>query len=451
MKFSDFSTESNAAKASDLVQEYAAVVRAGIPLAKWLAGFDFGSREEIEKAIRDLYTAIVFDGYVSRFDIRKGDNLMRTIYKKAEALVDYEGRLDKFAVTTSGELWHNHFAPLKRKEALDKMFGGKADKDKYNEAYDRIMEVYSLTMEDMEKIHFFVEMVKARDAFPPSMRRMLYIWGKAKNTGKTTCAKMITATLNGSDRWQDAEANYATNLATEMQIGSFRVPKIATANCCMMDECFYQDMGKTYHDFKRFLTSSGGSARLPYGQEFAWEGLPNYVATSNEPLKAFIKDWGDRRFLSVEFKAQPTEKMTFKQIHDLWKQFIVNSVPATDDWQQWSEWVAKYSDEEGERQTFAEEYAVELQKPDFLNTLLNVPSGRSATSPDNKLTLKFFVSYFAEKDGYDAAKHRREIEQAVIEVFGERWNGYNFWRADILKDKASTMLYGAAGSDGLPW
>jgi hypothetical protein len=84
-------------------------------------------------------------------------------------------------------------------------------------------------------------------------------------------------------------------------------------------------MGKTYADFKRFMTSSGGRSRLPFGQEFAWEGYPNYVATSNDPLRKFIKDWDDRRYLSIEFKTQPTERLEFDTIYELWRIFIVGS------------------------------------------------------------------------------------------------------------------------------
>ena len=256
---------------------------------------------------------------------------------------------------------------------------------------------------------------------------------------------MIVSVLNGSDEWQQTDPEFTTTLANEMQIGGFKVPKIASCHCCLMDECFYSDMGKTYHDFKRFLTSSGGSARLPYGQEFQWTGLPNYVATSNEPLQTFIKDWNDRRFLSIEFKQAPAEKMDFADIFTLWKAFVVNSTPKTDNWQEWSEAVSPYSDEEGERQTFSTEYAVELRKPDFLNYLLSLTDGRSATSPDNQVTLKFFVDWFSKSEGYSASGHRREIEQAVVDVFGQRWNNYKYWRLDLLRQQASEMITAVGG------
>ena len=132
--------------------------------------------------------------------------------------------------------------------------------------------------------------------------------------------------------------------------------------------------------------------------------------------------------------------MDFDAIHALWRDFVVNSTPRYDNWQEWAEAIAGYSDEEGERTTLADEYAIELRKPEFLSTLLNLNDGRSATSPDNQVTLKFFVDHFATKEGYTVSGRRREIEQAVVEVFGERWNNYKYWRLDLLRQQAAQMI-----------
>lgn len=440
MKFSELSQKHTADGPCEMVKTYCEHVLQHGTLTSFLEGFDFGSREEIDKAVVDLEYAILLDPYMQDKHRRMADPVLQIVYRKAELLVANEGKLEKCAATTSGDVWHKHFAPRIKEERFSKMFGGKADPEAFEAASFRIMQTYGLDYADMEKLRFFVEMVKAREAFPPSLRRMLYIWGRMKKTGKTTCARMLVSVLNGSEDWQQTDPEFTTTLANEMQIGGFKVPKIASCHCCLMDECFYADMGKTYHDFKRFLTSSGGSARLPYGQEFQWTGLPNYVATSNEPLQTFIKDWNDRRFLSIEFKEPPTERMDFADIFDLWKSFVINSTPKTDNWQEWAEAVAPYSDEEGERQTFAVEYAVELRKPDFLNYLLSLTDGRSATSPDNQVTLKFFVDWFSKSEGFTASGHRREIEQAVTDVFGPRWNGYKYWRLDLLRQQATELI-----------
>ena len=439
-QFNKLSTKPRNDKPCEMVTAYCEHIMAHGTLTTFLQGFAFSSRGEIEKAIIDLEYAVLFDPYMQDKRHRTADPVLFTVYRKAEILVNQEGKLEKLATTMGGDLWHKHFAPLIKEERFEEMFSEKPDEEKFGRVAFRIMTVYGLDYSDLEKLRFFVEMVKARNNFPPSLRRMLYIWGRTKKTGKTTCAKMIVATLNGSEDWASADPEFTTTLANEMQIGGFKVPKIASCHCCLMDECFYSDMGKTYHDFKRFLTSSGGSARMPYGQEFQWSGNPNYVATSNEPLKTFIKDWNDRRFLSIEFKKAPTEKLDFDDIHTLWRDFVVNSTPRYDNWQEWAEAISGYSDEEGERTTLADEYAIELRKPEFLQYLLSLNDGRSATSPDNQVTLKFFVDWFANKEGYAVSGRRREIEQAVTEVFGERWNNYKYWRLDQLREQAAKMI-----------
>lgn len=440
-KFAELSRTPRNGEPCEMVKTYYEHILQRGTLATYLEGYDFTSREEIKIAIIDLHYTVYEDPFMANKKKRDNDPMLAVLYVKAEKLLINEGRLDKLAVTLSGDLWHGHFAPKINAERFERQFCVKPDGDKFHDAAYRIMQVYGLDYTDIEKLRFFVEMVKARDNFPPSLRRMLYIWGKTKKTGKTTCAKMLVAALNGSDDWTTTDPQYTTTLANEMQIGGFKVPKIASCYCCMMDECFYADMGKTYHDFKRFLTSSGGSARLPYGQEFQWTGFPNYVATSNEPLKTFIKDWNDRRFLSVEFKSQPTIAMDFPEINDLWRDFVLNSTPRDGfGWHEWSEHIAQYSDEEGERQMYSTEYAIELRKPEFLNLLLNMVDGKSATSPDNQITLKLFVDYFGSTEGYAVSGHRREIEQAVTDVFGERWNGYKYWRLDMLRKQAAMMM-----------
>lgn len=440
MKPRDYSQQVRQGQPCELVEKYCEHIMQHGTLTSWLQQFDFDTRDEIERSIIDLEYAILLDPYMQDKHRRMADPVLQIVYRKAELLVSNEGKLEKAAATMSGDIWHKWFAPRIKEQRFGAMFRIKPNAERFADVSWQIMSIYGLGYADIEKLHFFVEMVKAKETFPPSLRRMLYIWGRTKKTGKTTCAKMLVATLNGSDDWNKADPEFTTTLANEMQIGGFKVPKIASCHCCLMDECFYADMGKTYHDFKRFLTSNGGSARLPYGQEFQWTGSPNYVATSNEPLQSFIKDWSDRRFLSIEFKAAPVVKMTFDEIHTLWRDFVVNSTPR-DDWQDWSEKIASYSDEEGEREMFADEYATELRKPAFLNTLVNMVDGRSATSPDNQLTLKFFVNYFGQTEGFSVNGHRREIEKAVVEVFGERWNGYKYWRLDMLRQKASEMLY----------
>ena len=207
-----------------------------------------------------------------------------------------------------------------------------------------------------------------------------------------------------------------------------------------MDECFFADMGKMYADFKRFITSSNGRARLPYGQEFEWYGQPNYISTSNDSLRKFIKDWSDRRYLSIEFKSKPTEKLTFAEIKQLWADFVLNST-RTKDWSVWADELAPISEEKGDRTEVTEELEIDLSKLQMIERVLalNTPSV-SPSCPQNRVALKTFVDWFSETMGVmEAHKRKAEIEAAVIKVYGQRYSTTNYWLVSELQRKAYEM------------
>lgn len=284
-----------------------------------------------------------------------------------------------------------------------------------------------------------MEQVKAGETFPNSLRRMLYIWGSEKMTGKTTTATMLVSLLNG-DTDENHISQYSTNLSNEMQIKSFAVPKISECNVCLMDECFYADMGKTYADFKRFITSSNGRARLPFGQEFEWQGQPNYIATSNEPLQKFIKDWNDRRYLSVEFKTKPKKQMTFEAIKKMWLDFVLNS-ERTKEWKQWNDDLAPDTEEKGDRQEVADDLEIELRKLVMLERALSMHTpSNSPSCAENRVPLKTFVDWFSESMGVtEAHKRKGEIESAVLNVYGPRYSTTGYWLLSGMKETAARL------------
>lgn len=253
---------------------------------------------------------------------------------------------------------------------------------------------------------------------------------------------MIVSILNG-DMDETNIARYSTTLSNEMQIKNFAVPKISECNVCLMDECFYADMGKTYTDFKRFMTSSNGRARLPFGQEFEWIGQPNYVSTSNDPLKKFIKDWNDRRYLSIHFVDKPRVKMLFEEIKELWSDFIFNSRQVKP-FEEWALEIDPISEEQGERDIIANEFETELRKSNMTKRIIDIPEPANKSGADNKVTMKTFVDWFSESIGsVEAHKRKNEIEAAVIAVYGDRYSTTNYWRLTDLQDKA-LQLYNDA-------
>lgn len=424
----------------ELVSAFMLWEREGGTLSSWLEQFDFDTREEIEKAIRLFIRTVTMDDYMRKKHLEEENPYAAAVFTRYSKIMTDANRLDKYPVSLSGEIWHGGFSRKRLENRTAALFGSVTpDASKYAEACERIKRVYSLTDVDVEKLHFFVEQVKAGDKFPNSLRRMLYIWGSTMKTGKTTSATMLVSLLNG-DTDESNIARYSSTLANEMQVKSFAVPKISECNAVLMDECFFADMGKMYAEFKRFITSSNGRARLPYGQEFEWTGQPNYIATSNDSLQKFIKDWSDRRYLSVEFKAKPTERLNFEEIKALWAAFVLNS-QRTKDWSAWADELAPVSEEKGDRTEVADELEIDLRKLDMLERVLamNTPT-KSPASAQNHVALKTFVDWFSESMGVtEAHKRRAEIEAAVIKVYGERYSTTNYWLLTSLQETAQKL------------
>ena len=424
----------------ELVSAFMMWERDGGTLSSWLEQFDFDTREEIEKAIRLFIRTVTLDDYMRKKHLEEENPYAAAVFSRYSKIMTDANRLDKYPVSLSGEIWHGGFSRKRLESRTAALFGSVTpDASKYAEACERIKRVYSLTDVDVEKIHFFVEQTKAGDKFPNSLRRMLYIWGSTMKTGKTTSATMLVSLLNG-DTDESNIARYSSTLANEMQVKSFAVPKISECNAVLMDECFFADMGKMYADFKRFITSSNGRARLPYGQEFEWTGQPNYIATSNDSLQKFIKDWSDRRYLSVEFKAKPTERLSFEEIKALWAAFVLNS-QRTKDWSAWADELAPVSEEKGDRTEVADELEIDLRKLEMLDRVLamNTPT-KSPASAQNHVALKTFVDWFSESMGVmEAHKRRAEIEAAVIKVYGERYSTTNYWLLTSIQETAQRL------------
>lgn len=439
MKFVDLKRNSSHDNPSEMVSGYLFADAELRTFAEWLQDYDFATQAEIEHAVRLFLSVICSDAYINRKHLDEINPQADKIAKRFKKIVYDEEKSSRFCKKMASEVWNEGYADKLRKERTAKMFHVEQSGEEFRKAWNTIREIYGLSDMDLNKIHFFIEQVKDDGNFPNSLRRMLYIWGREKMTGKTTSASYIVATLNG---FYDIDkiSEMSSSLAYEMQIRNYAVPRISECNAVLMDECFYADMGKTYADFKKFLTSSNGRARLPYGQEFEWHGYPNYVATSNEPLQKFIKDWGDRRYLSVEFKAKPTKKLSIPEVGELWRNFIINSTRSKS-WTEWAQELEPIAEEVGEMEEVASEFEVELQQSGFINFLLNKDKAKNRYSADNKITLKVFVDYFSNSVGaVQAQKRKSEIEKAVINVFGDRYSTTNYWMLDELQKKASELL-----------
>lgn len=445
MKITDYNAKnSNSDRPSDLASAFIAASERGDTMVSFLSQFDFDSREEIERAIVELCRSMCDDKWLGSKQTQTSIPSMRCLLRRFTDIFGKQSQIDKYPAAISGEMWHGNYARVRREKIIGCMFDRERNLTRYNAARERLTACYGLSEIDEKKLHFFVCQVRAGREFPDSLRRMLYIWGKTKKTGKTTLAKSLVCVLNGSED-VDGYAYFCTTLQNEMQIKGFSVPKIAECRCAMMDECFFSDMSKVYADFKKLITGRDGSARLPYGQEFQWQGLPNYISTSNEPLVNFIKDWNDRRYLSINIEREPRQKMTDGEVVELVKEYCVNAPDI--DFHDFADDIFDAADERGEQTERADEFALDMQKEDFLAYINNanyVAGNKFAT--DNKISCKFFVDYFARQMGSEAQKRRKEITKAAEDVFGERYMG-RFWLLDDLRKRADELKRGQYESE----
>ena len=435
MKFSDLSTTGTKENPSQLMLSRLEAESSGVPFAAYLSGFDFDSAADIAAAVRILALRETEDAYMRDKDNRANMPSADILFQRAKSLRIKPDGLDKFCDITSMAVWTRFFAPKIRAAKIAAAFAATPDAGRFAAAAAQVREVYGLTAAEIEKLRFFACQVKAGDDFPKSLRRMLYLWGTTKKTGKTTTAEIIAALLNGDER--RGENIYTTSLSREMQMDSYAVPLITTCRCCVMDEAFYKDMRKTYSKFKQMMTTTDGTARLPYGQTFGWHGLPNYVATSNDGLKAFIEDYGDRRFLAVHF-AKPPRQMTEEQLTDLWREFIVNAAPASD-WQTWAAEIAATADEQGARGVTVEDLVVYYQSDEWRNIMRALPDV-SQWHSSNRLTGLRLLALTANNFGLQsiAKDCRDEVERAFTDVFGPKVDGQGWWS---IKD-CKAVMYG---------
>jgi hypothetical protein len=338
-----------------------------------------------------------------------------TLNRRAKSIWDSDSNFDKAKSTIVDELWHSHFERKYFDERWRTFLSSAVRKD-WSLVVARLTDAYGFTAEEVERLRFFVCQVKAGREFPPSLRRMLYLWSKEKMTGKTTIAKALASALNGGEK--DA-SRYSSDLATELGIKSFALPKISAMNAVLLDECFFRDMNRSYPSLKKRLTMNDGSARLPYGKEFEWRGCPNYIATSNEPLSTFIADWNDRRYLSIEMRKP--RRMSEKAIRDIWTDFVVAAEPPMT-WTEWGEKMAVTADEKGAMTERADEFEVILTGANFASYINNKDYNVSSPHhPDHRITATTILTFMREnlKDAR-MAEYRQEVIAAAERVFGPR-------------------------------
>lgn len=431
MKFSELTKTSTKDKPSELMSRYLlAEASDDFSMADFLHQFEFDCESDIYQAVKTIATRSTQDAYMTSRENQKDNKAVEIAYLKWRRYRITNG-LDKYASNVAAECWARFYEPERRAAKIEAMFAADPDPLKFAAIAEKVKTVYCLTDRDILKLRFFAAQVKAGEAMPKSLRRLLFLWGATKKTGKTTTAEIIATILNG-----DTERGLlvTTSLSREMQMEPYAVPLITSLRCCVMDEAFFVNMRKTYNRFKSMMTTTDGTARLPYGQTFGWHGLPNYIATSNDDVRKFIEDYNDRRFLTVEFRQRP-EQLTEAETINLWTTFLQHAAkPGDMTWEDWSSEIAEIADEVGARGVKVDDWRLFFDSAEWLERLAKF-SFTSYGSNDNRLSamkLRTEVSRILG-DQQLTRTEADELELAFVDKYGPKTAGGRWWLISDLK------------------
>lgn len=407
-----------------LAKFFVGIDRRGDDLGKFIAMFDdIDTEEKTEQAIERFLTTYDCSDYIANIRAKKDkerterERQIVTLHQRFHNLK--VNKVEKITVM-SQTLWVSEFVQRDRAKRLDKIRNkGNQNPDAFNSAYQRIKCIYGFSDEDMEKIRYFVERVKAFDGVLPSYNRMLYIWSAKKGTGKTTIASMLVSILNGEDKWNSG-TTFHSSLAVEMQHDKFAIPLVHKFACAQLDECFYRDMRKSYAKFKNMMTTKDGSTEIKFGGIVSWFGMRNYIATSNEPIKRFIQDVNDRRFLVINMENTPAEDYSTRMdvLFSIWKDFVYNSTPA----KPIEQWYNDFGIEEGDKQDNIDAVKLYFHTTEFKNLVQGICDGANLWNRRGTIDARKGITWFvtqAKQRPECKDVEKDEVRQAVKECFGE--------------------------------
>ena len=434
MKIKELNINSSGLEECELLKMCKQLGGVTVDWSKILRGFDFESEAEIIDAVIYIAEVAQVDNFISQKKNRDFDAFADNIYRQVKHKTGRAGELQKFASVVAAECWNNHFAPLELSQKVFERFNVERDSEKFNAAAATLKKVFNLNTVDVDKLKWFAIQCREGAKFPSKQRMMLYMWGELNETGKTTLAEMFAAALNGMNWEEDDTAPLYATLDNELQFERFSIPKVVRYRCCVADEIFFKDMGKSYPKFKTFLTKNGGTYEVKFGGTFNWTGYPNYFATSNYPLTNFIQDMQDRRFLEIKL----TKKSNKIKLSELWSavlDFCINA-ERIESWADERERLGYELITIGTRAVEVAEFEIFLQQQFFLQALRDLPQDLFATGNSNRITTAKIISIL-ERNGVKCDKKRFEIERAAINVFGQKYNErLGFW---ILPDMIKTL------------
>ena len=296
---------------------------------KWAENLNVNSQEELYNivvtAMRKCIAEPIF------YDKKKIDSfpILSNFFYYCQRL-DRSGKVAIEAEAIADASWNGVICRRNLAENVAKIFKNEPSKEKYLEAVLKIRKIWGFTEKQVDAIRYFICQTR-HEKHNPSMNKNIYIWGTAKQTGKTTIARAIVTILNG-DKF-DHYGKYESTFSTEMAFNDHDLPLAALYNSVLLDEAMPKDTKKSYGSIKRILTSSSCNYNPKFRQVINIKCKRFYFCTSNEDIIDFVQDASERRFFAINMEKKPPQ-VSFEDIYSLWLQFCTNAQPE-DDWQIW--------------------------------------------------------------------------------------------------------------------
>lgn len=156
MKFDDIKTDNGGLNnPCTLVSNYLMHEEDGGTLATYIEGFEFESREEVEKAIRKFIRIVSLDQYMRRPHLAEANPFAAAVHTRYNKIFTDESKLGKVPVTMSGDIWHGGFSRRRLEARTRALFDGVAPKpEKFAAACKKIQDVYGLSEIEVERCTF---------------------------------------------------------------------------------------------------------------------------------------------------------------------------------------------------------------------------------------------------------------------------------------------------------
>jgi len=281
------------------------------------------SREEMEGKLTELLRR------ASVTDLKSVSGVMVNAAKFCRRLGE-NNQITRHAVDIADRVWIDVITPRRVEKIRAALIKENVTGEQRRLADESLRTTYpAFSARDVEKIRYFVARVKF-DYRKEGQNRVLWFYGKKKETGKTTAAGVIVSILCGfkfsewlcekkeGGRILDIDSRFLREIGREAHVAPHAMFYPATR----LDDEMPQNM-REYSEFKKIITADTFTWNPKFKDIVTGKAYSNYLITSNPSPVEFIPEDNERRILAVEWPENPRAlKLEPERIWTQWLGFI---------------------------------------------------------------------------------------------------------------------------------